>query len=161
MRIPVIRCSCRRPARASTSSATSRTGETSSGGWWRNYDQGHFGPDQGEGRSDGPGPLRPIGHQRDRPLVLGDRQGPPSADHGPDRDRPDRRGGGVASRRPALLGRERAILRALLFLAPGGLDWLGRPGDDRYFNDAEGTRSAIEPVRRGLLLRAADLRANH
>ena len=156
---PVIRCCCRRPARASTSSATSRTGATSSGRWWGGYDQEHLGPDQGQGRADRPGTLRPLGHQRDGPLVLGDRQGPAAAGHGADRHRPDRRRRRLARRRPALFGRQRPFLRALLFLAPARVDRARRAGDDRHFDDAQGPRAALEPVRRGLLLRAADLRS--
>ena len=43
---PETRCSCRRRVRASTNSATSKTGGTSSGNWWRDYDREHSGKDQ-------------------------------------------------------------------------------------------------------------------
>ena len=84
---------------------------TSSVSWWRGYDQEHLGPDQGQGRADGPGPLRPLGHQRARPLVLGDRQGPAAAGHGADRDRPDRGRRRIARRR-------RSAIRAGTSISP-------------------------------------------
>src|SRR5581483_9788698 len=105
---------CRRPARASTSSAISKTGGTSSANWWRDYDQEHLGPDQSEGRAARRRALRPLGHQRDGPLVLGDRQGPAAADYGADLDRPDRGRRCIARRCAALFGRERPLQRALL-----------------------------------------------
>src|SRR6185369_9478469 len=126
MRWPVIRCCCPRPAQASTSSGISRTGATSSGLWWGHYDQDHLRPSEGQGRADRPGSLRPLGYERHRTLVLGDRQGPAVAGDGADRHRPDRRRSCLTRRRPALLGRQCPFLRALLFLAPARLDRVRR-----------------------------------
>jgi hypothetical protein len=42
----------------------------------------------------------------------------------------------------ALLGRQRPLQRALLFLAPARLDRARRAGDDRHFDDAQGARAA-------------------
>ena len=133
----MIRCCCRRPARASTSSATSRTGATSSGQLVEGIMiKSISGKIKAKAALIDPEPLRPLRHERDRPLVLGDRQGPAAAGHGADRDRPDRRRRRVARRSAALFGRQRPLLRALLFLAPARVDRGRRAGDDRHLDDA-------------------------
>ncbi len=132
---------------------------TGSGTWWGRYDRKHFWADQGEGRAARPEQLRPLGHVRRRPLVLGDRQGPAAADRDPDRHRPDRRRRRVARSRPALFGRLGPILRASLFLPPDRVDRRRPAGDDRHFDDAARPGQAPVARRRGLLLRPAGVRA--
>ncbi len=61
---------------------------------------------------------------------------------------------------PPLLRRQRPLLRALLFLASARLDRGRHPGDDRNFDDAEGTRAPALAVRGRILPRPADLRAD-
>ena len=56
-----------------------------------------------------------------------------------DRHRPDRRRRRLARGRPALFGRQRPLLRALLFLAPARVDRGRHPGDDRHLDDAAGS----------------------
>ena len=51
--------------------------------------------------------------------------------------RPDRRRRRVARRGAALFGRQRPLLRALLFLAPARLDRGRHSGDDRHLDDAQ------------------------
>ena len=118
-------------------------GGTSSGSWWGRYDQEHLGPDQGQGRADRPEPLRPLRHvsaigrwfwEIDKVLLLlvtvliaigliAVAAASPAAG-------------------AALFGRQRPLLRALLFLAPARLDRGRHAGDDRHFDDAAGARAA-------------------
>ena len=113
----------------------------------------HLRPDQSQGRADRPdrygrSDTSAIGRwfwEIDKVLLL--------LVSGADRHRPDRRRRGLARRRAALFGRQRPLLRALLFLAPARVDRDRRAGDDRHLDDAAGARAPAVAVRRRVLLR--------
>ena len=100
---------------------------------------------------------RPLGPQRARALVLGDRPGPAGARRGADRDRPDRgrrrlAGGAASVIRAAAI----SVAAALLFLPPVDVDRARRAGDDRRLDAAPSRpRGGCRSARRGLVHRPA------
>ena len=144
-----------RPARRSTSFATSRRAETA----FRELVEGAMNmatqsaslagkikATRSAGRSRSLRPLRPLGAG---PLVLGNRPGPAAADRGADRHRPDRGRRRQPGRRRSAIRAAREGQRAVLLLPPADVDRGVGAGDDPDLDDAARAREALLDRRRG------------
>ena len=95
------------------------------------------------GQGEQGGAARPLRHEPDRALVLGDRQAAADPGRGADLDRADRGDGGLAGGGGAAVGRGRAGAGALSFLPAIVLDRAGRAGDDRRLDAVQGRGAAL------------------
>jgi UDP-N-acetylmuramoylalanine--D-glutamate ligase len=145
---PARRCCCRRPAPRSTSSRIMRRGGSVSAPLWERCHECDGGC--GERQAEGP-EIRPFRSEPDRPLVLGNRQGPADPGGRLDLDRADRGRCGVTGGRQPPVGRRHQLSAALFLLPPALLDCARRARDDRRLHAAQVGGAAPLRDRRHLL----------